>query len=353
MGFNKILVTGAAGFIGHHTALRLAKDGYQVTGIDNLNTYYDVMLKRARLIEAGISLAGQPGRVVSSRFDRLTFQRLDLTDDRALTTLFKEEKFDAVIHMAAQSGMKYSVETTREFIQTNNKAFLNLLEACRHHPVKHLIFASSGSVYGVDTRMPFAGRSKTDHPVSLFAAIKRWNEMISRTYSSLFDIPVTGIRLFSVYGPWGRPDMACTTFTKSIIAGEPVEVTDAEASGHCFTYIDDVVESVRRLIPLVPAAEEDWRGKVNEPENQLARFRLLDMGHDEIISLDTFIGTLETGLGKTAGRKPVPAQPGTGIGIRPDLTQMRDLLGYTPQTVFTAGIKPFIGWYRFYYGNGG
>ncbi|MCA1746986.1 MAG: NAD-dependent epimerase/dehydratase family protein [Bacteroidales bacterium] len=351
MGINNILVTGAAGFIGFHTILRLAKEGYNVTGIDNLNTYYDVMLKRARLIEAGISLAGQADRVVSKRFDKLVFSRVDITDERALNKLFEQEKFDVVIHLAAQSGVKYSVEDTKEFIESNNSSFLNILEACRHHPVKHLIYASSGSVYGVNIRMPFSEMHKSEHPLSLYAAAKRWNEMMARTYASLFDIPTTGLRFFTVYGPWGRPDMSYYTFVKSMLAGKPIEVVYERDMERFFTYIDDIVESIVRLIEEVPEVDEPLPSDQPDLVNRSAHYRILDIGNDDSVKLQDFIHALEHNTGVQAKMEVRPMQPEHIAGKRPDVNELERLINYKPETPLDAGVANFVKWYKTYYGT--
>lgn len=350
MAIEKILVTGAAGFIGFHTILRLAKEGYHVTGIDNLSTYYDVMLKRARLIEAGISLAGQADRVVSKRFDKLVFSRVDITDERALNKLFEQEKFDAVIHLAAQAGVKYSVEDTKEFIESNNSSFLNILEACRHHPVKHLIYASSGSVYGVNTRMPFSELQKSEHPISLYTAAKRWNEMMARTYASLFDIPTTGLRFFTVYGPWGRPDMSYYAFVKSMLSGQPIEVVYERDMERYFTYIDDIVESIVRLVEEVPEVDEPLPSDQPDPVNRSAHYRVLDIGNNDSVKLQDFIHALEHHTGVQARMEVCPMQPEHIAGKRPDVQELERLINYKPETPLDPGIGKFVKWYKEYYG---
>lgn len=350
MAFEKILVTGAAGFIGFHTILRLVKEGYDVTGIDNLNSYYDVILKRARLIEAGISLAGQADRVVSKRFDRLVFSRLDITDERALNKLFEEEKFDVVIHLAAQSGVKYSLDDTKEFIESSNSSFLNILEACRHNPVKHLIYASSGSVYGVNIRMPFSEMHKSEHPLSLYTAAKRWNEMMARTYASLFDIPTTGLRFFTVYGPWGRPDMSYYAFVKSMLAGKPIEVVHERDMERYFTYIDDIVESIVRLIEEVPEVDEPLPSDQPDPVNRSAHYRVLDIGNDDTVKLQGFIQTLEQHTGVLAKMEVRPLQSEHIAGKRPNVNELERLISYKPETSLDKGIANFVKWYKEYYG---
>lgn len=351
MSIQKILVTGAAGFIGYHTMLRLAREGYNVLGIDNLNAYYDVMLKRARLIDAGISLGGQGTRPVNStRFEKLRFQRVDIADERALAKLFDDEQFDAVIHLAAQSGLKYSLDDTKEYIESNTSSFLNILEACRHHHIKHLIYASSGSVYGVNTKMPFSELHNEEHPVSLYATTKRWNEEISRTYSSLFGIPTTGLRLFTVYGPWGRPDMTYYSFVRSIIAGNPIEVVYDKEMKRFFTYVDDVVECIYRLIPMDPELEEPRPQNHRDNVNQRAPYRLLDIGSDEPVSLQDFIHALENHTHTQARMEIRPLQPGMVAGRKPDTETLYSLIDYYPHTGLNEGVGNFVKWYRSYYG---
>jgi UDP-glucuronate 4-epimerase len=350
MPIEKILVTGAAGFIGHHATLRLAKEGYDVIGIDNLNTYYDVMLKRARLLDAGIALGGQATRPVqSTRFDKLRFQRVDIVDERALGKLFDEENFDAVIHLAAQAGLKYSLDDTKEYIESNASCFLNILEACRHHDIRHLIYASSGSVYGVNTKMPFSELHNEEHPVSLYATTKRWNEEISRTYSSLFGIPTTGLRLFTVYGPWGRPDMTYYTFIRDMLAGKPIEVVHDREMNRYFTYVDDVTRCIESLIPLPPSPEGSGPDQNSDPVNRAAPYRIVDVGNEEAIPLQDFIHALEDHTGVQARLEVKPMQPGYVTGQKPDSHQLQALIGYKPETGLRQGIGRFVQWYRSYY----
>ena len=331
----RILITGVAGFIGNHVAHRLIGEGRAVTGLDSVNAYYDTDLKEARL-----------RRLAGGRF---AFHRLDLTDRDALDALFREGRFTCVIHLAAQAGVRYSLTDPHAYAASNLTGFLNVLEGCRHHGVGHLIYASSSSVYGAVTAMPFSVHQNVDHPVSLYAATKKANELMAHSYSHLYRLPTTGLRFFTVYGPWGRPDMALYLFTKAILAGEPIEVFNEGRMRRDFTYIDDVVEAIVRLIDRPAAANPDWDGGEADPGTSLAPYRLYNIGNSEPADLMGMIGLLEAKLGRKAVLNLKPMQPGDVPETFADVADLARDVGFSPATPLETGIGSFVDWYRAYH----
>jgi UDP-glucuronate 4-epimerase len=332
----KILVTGAAGFIGFHTAARLLDDGHIVTGIDNLNPYYDPSLKQARLAQ------------LNDR-DNFRFEHMDLADAPAIDELVSSSSFDRIVHLAAQAGVRYSLESPGTYVQSNLVGFANLLEACRHAGTPHLVFASSSSVYGANRDVPFSEHRPADHPVSLYAASKRANELMAHSYSSLFGLPVTGLRFFTVYGPWGRPDMALFLFTRAILDGEPIKVFNHGHHQRDFTYIDDVVEGVVRVADSIPAGNPDWQGENPDPATGNAPYRLYNIGNSQPVQLNAFIEAIENKLGKKALREELPMQPGDLPDTWADCTDLEQDFGYQPTTPLEEGISRFVDWYLDHY----
>ena len=332
-----LLVTGAAGFIGYHLADRLLKAGYTVTGLDNLNDYYDVRLKEARL--AG--LAGQPA---------FRFVHADLADRPAMETLFRDGKFDKVVHLAAQAGVRYSLTNPHVYAQSNLTGFLHVLEGCRHHGVSHLVYASSSSVYGANTRMPFSVHDNVDHPLSLYAATKKANELMAHTYSHLYRLPATGLRFFTVYGPWGRPDMALFLFTRAILEGRPIDVFNRGDMERDFTYIDDIVEGVFRITFQAPRPDEDWSGDRPDPGTSRAPYRVYNIGNHSPVPLLRMIEVLEDCLGKRAEKRLLPMQPGDVRKTEADVEDLSRATGFRPGTPIETGVRRFVEWYRAYYG---
>jgi len=332
------LITGAAGFIGFHLSKRLLALGKSVVGVDNLSDYYDVNLKKMRLSE----LDGNP---------EFTFYKLDLADRGGVENLFSENKFDYVVNMAAQAGVRYSLTNPHAYIDSNIVGFLNILEGCRHNDVKHLVFASSSSVYGANTKMPFSVHHNVDHPVSLYAATKKSNELMAHTYSSLYSLPCTGIRFFTVYGPLGRPDMALFLFTRAILENKPIDVFNHGKMKRDFTYIDDIVEGVVRLIDKVPEPDPDWCGDDPDSATSYAPYRLYNIGNNNPVDLMKFIGVLEDCLGKKAEKNLLPMQPGDVPETYADVDDLAEDAGFKPSTPIEEGIKKFVDWYREYYGK--
>lgn len=320
-----VFVTGVAGFVGLHMAKRLLGEGYSVVGIDNLNDYYDVALKEARL-------------EMLSRLDGFEFHRIDLTDYEAVSELIEQCKPECVLHLAAQAGVRYSIENPRAYVNSNLDGFLSVLEACRAHPVKHLIYASSSSVYGQNTKVPFEEDDPVLRPVSLYAATKRANEMMAQAYSHLYPIPATGLRFFTVYGPYGRPDMAYFSFTKAILEGRPITVYNHGKLERDFTYIDDIVESIVRLMKQPPETDEGG-----------AAHRILNIGNNKPVELDRFIKAIESACGKTAERINLPMQPGDVHRTYASIDKLSALTGFAPRTSIEDGISRFVEWYRAYY----
>jgi UDP-glucuronate 4-epimerase len=332
----KILVTGAAGFIGARLSERLLARGDEVVGLDNLNDYYDVALKEARLAR----LAGQPG---------FSFYRQDIVDGPALKALFERVRPQRVMHLAAQAGVRYSITHPHAYTESNITGFLNVLEACRWHPVEHLVYASSSSVYGANTSMPFSIHDNVDHPVSLYAATKKANELMAHTYSHLYGLPTTGLRFFTVYGPWGRPDMSLFLFTRSILAGKPIDVFNYGNHQRDFTYVDDIVEGVIRCIDTPATGSPTWRGDHPDPGTSAAPYRLYNIGNNSPVALMDFIATLERALGREAIKNFLPLQAGDVPATYADVTALVADMGYRPTTPLAVGIGNFVRWYKEYY----
>ena len=330
-----ILVTGAAGFIGYHLSARLLADGHTVVGLDNLNDYYEVALKEARLARL-LPSAG------------FTFERTDLQDTPALETLFSRDRFDIVINLAAQAGVRYSLENPRAYIDSNIVGFTNILECCRHHAVGHLVYASSSSVYGMNTTMPFSVHDNVDHPISLYAASKKANELMAHTYSHLYGLPTTGLRFFTVYGPWGRPDMALFLFTRAILNNEPIKVFNNGNMRRDFTYIDDIVEGVARIAMQPASSNPDWNPSQPDPGSSSAPYRLFNIGNHNPVNLDVFISAIEQALGKTAHRQLMPMQPGDVTATFADVQDLAAAIDYRPDTPIVEGVQRFVDWYLAY-----
>ncbi len=332
----KILVTGAAGFIGFHLSIYLLKRGDDVVGLDNLNDYYDVKLKTDRLD-------------ILRNHQNFVFIKADLSDRAAVEKAFAEHRFDRVINLAAQAGVRYSIENPRAYIDANIAGFMNILEACRHNRVEHLVYASSSSVYGSNTRMPFSVHHNVDHPVSLYAATKKANELMAHTYSHLYGLPVTGLRFFTVYGPWGRPDMALFMFTKAIIEGQPIKVFNNGKMQRDFTYIDDIVEGVVRVCDRVATPDENWNGDAPDPASSRSPYRLYNIGNHKPVELLKFIEIIEKKVGKKAVMEMLPMQPGDVPATCADVEDLMRDIGFAPNTSLEIGVSRFIDWYRGYY----
>ena len=332
----KVMVTGAAGFIGSFTAERLAKRGDAVVGIDNLNDYYDVRLKQDRLRR----LEGLPG---------FTFEKIDIADRRAWSAAFDRHRPDRVVHLAAQAGVRHSIENPHAYVDANVTGFLNVLESAREARLEHLVYASTSAVYGGNTRMPFRTSDNVDHPLSVYAATKKSNELFAHAYSHLYRIPTTGLRFFTVYGPWGRPDMALFVFTRKILAGEPIEVFNHGHHRRDFTYIDDIVEGVVRVLDRPPAADPDWRSDQPDPSSSSSPYRLYNIGNSDPVELFRFIEVIEDALGRRAEKKLLPLQPGDVPDTFSDVEPLATDLDYCPSTPIETGIARFIDWYRDYY----
>jgi UDP-glucuronate 4-epimerase len=331
-----ILVTGAAGFIGFHLVQRLLRDGHTVTGFDNLNDYYDVTLKEDRL-------------ALLNRLDGFTFVRGALEDRSCVERLFREGTFDRVVNLAAQAGVRYSLQNPYSYIDSNISGFLNVLEGCRNTDVKHLVYASSSSVYGANVTVPFSEHHPVDHPVSLYAATKRSNELMAHTYSHLFNLPVTGLRFFTVYGPWGRPDMAYFSFTKAILEGRTIDVFNHGRMQRDFTYIDDIIEGVVRVMDRIPAPAPAWDAEHPDVATSSAPYRVFNIGNHQPVELGRFIEVLEDALGKKAVKNFLPMQPGEVLVTCADVTDLADAVGFRPDTSIEAGLSRFVAWYRDYY----
>jgi len=337
MSFEKpVLVTGCAGFIGFHLALRLLSETRRVVGIDSVNDYYDVNLKWNRLAQL-------------QNFAQFEFHQLNLQDRRQIETLFAGYDFDVVVHLAAQAGVRYSLINPYAYLDSNLAGFLTILEGCRQQPARHLVFASSSSVYGANTGMPFSVHQNVDHPVSLYAATKKANELIAHTYAHLYRLPCTGLRFFTVYGPWGRPDMAAYLFTRAILAGEPIQVFNYGEMKRDFTYIDDIVEGIIRVMAVPPEPNPQWTGESPDPGTSCAPYRIYNIGNNQPVNLMDFIGTLENCLGIEAEKQMVDIQPGDVPETYADIEDLARDFGFSPKTPIEVGLTRFVEWYRQYY----
>jgi len=332
----RILVTGAAGFIGSHTARSLLDRGDEVIGVDNLNDYYDVSLKEARL-----------GWLAP--YENFRLERLDVADRNAVEELFRRVRPQRVVHLAAQAGVRYSLVNPHAYTEANVTGFLNILEGCRHNEVEHLVFASTSSVYGANTKQPFSEHDNVDHPVSLYAATKKANELMAHTYAHLYGLAVTGLRFFTVYGPWGRPDMALFKFTRGILAGEPIQVFNRGQMVRDFTYIDDIVEGIVRSLDQPAEANPAWSGDAPDPATSYTRYRIFNIGNNQPVLLLDCISLLEQCLGRTAEKEFLPMQPGDVVSTMADVTQLESAVGFRPGVPLQEGIARFVEWYRSYY----
>lgn len=332
----KVLVTGAAGFIGMHVVQRLVARGDSVVGIDNLNAYYEPALKQARLAQ----LASLP---------TFRFEKLDIVDGAAIEALFAREKFDGVVHLAAQAGVRYSIDNPLAYGESNLSGFLNVLEACRRHPVAHLVYASSSSVYGGNAKMPFSEADSVDHPVSLYAATKKANELMAHTYSHLYAIPTTGLRFFTVYGPWGRPDMAYFSFTRNMLDGKPIDVYNQGRMLRDFTYIDDIVDGLVAVLDRPATPDSEFNPSNPNPATSKAPYRVFNIGNQDPVALGDFISTIELVLGFEAIKRYKPMQPGDVVATHADVSALKAWTGVSPQTALSVGIARFVEWYKRYY----
>lgn len=347
----KILVTGTAGFIGYHLAVKLLQQGVEVVGLDLINDYYDVGLKEARLLELGIdasALALQSPQQ-SSKYPNFRFLKVDLADHDFVVDYMQQEQFTQVVHLAAQPGVRYSIINPRAYLRSNVDAFLSVLEGCRHSKVQHLVYASTSSIYGLNASMPLHEQQATEHPVSLYAATKKANEMMAHSYSQLYNLPTTGLRFFTVYGPWGRPDMAPMLFADAILKGKPIQVFNHGEMIRDFTYVGDIVEAISRLIPLHAEPDVHWQATQPNSATSSAPYRIFNIGSAAPIHLKDFISTLEQELGKEAIKEYLPFQQGDVQATHADTHALYDLIGYRPTTRLNDGIAAFVGWYTAYY----
>ncbi|MBV7476483.1 NAD-dependent epimerase [Pseudomonas sp. PDM31] len=333
----KILVTGAAGFIGAHCVLRLLRDGHQVFGLDNFNDYYDPQLKHDRV------------RWVQEQAGPFQLSTIDLADATAIETLFAQELPEVVIHLGAQAGVRYSLENPRAYVDSNLSGFLNILESCRKHPVRHLIYASSSSVYGANQHTPYSVQDNVDHPLSLYAATKKSNELMAHSYSHLFGIPCTGLRFFTVYGPWGRPDMSPIQFARAIAEGQPLKLFNYGEHQRDFTYIDDIIESIARLIDRAPQANAQWDRELPDPATSMAPWRIYNIGGQHPVELKDYLALMEKHLGQKAQVELLPMQPGDVLNTCADASDLARATGFQPQIELDEGLGRFIAWFRTYY----
>jgi UDP-glucuronate 4-epimerase len=331
----KVLVTGAAGFIGFHLTQKLTSLGFTVTGYDNLNDYYDVNLKRSRL-------------AILKAIPSFIFEEGDLTDRNKVYDLFVKHEFDFVVNLAAQAGVRYSLTNPHAYLESNLHGFLNILEACRHNQIKHLVYASSSSVYGANKKMPFSVHNNVDHPISLYAASKKSNELMAHTYSALYNLPTTGLRFFTVYGPYGRPDMALFIFTKAILEGKPIDIYNYGKMKRDFTYVDDIVEGISRLIPTIPEPNKNWNGLTPDPASSFAPYRIYNIGNNQPVELMAFVEAIEEKLGVKADKNLLPLQEGDVPETYADVQALTDAVGFKPNTSIKDGISNFIDWYLEY-----
>lgn len=332
----KVLITGAAGFIGFHLTQKLTSLGYAVIGYDNLNDYYDVNLKRSRL-------------AILQNISSFHFYEGDLTDRNKVYDLFVSHEFDFVVNLAAQAGVRYSLTNPHAYLESNLHGFLNILEACRHNHIKHLVYASSSSVYGANKKMPFSVHNNVDHPISLYAASKKSNELMAHTYSALYNLPTTGLRFFTVYGPYGRPDMALFIFTKAILEGKPIDIYNYGKMKRDFTYVDDIVEGITRLIPTVPEPDKNWNGLTPDPASSFAPYRIYNIGNNQPVELMAFVEAIEEKLGIKANKNLLPLQEGDVPETYADVQALMDAVDFKPNTSIKQGISNFIDWYKAYY----
>ena len=333
----KLLVTGAAGFIGFYTARALLDRGFEVVGIDNLSPYYDVGLKKARLAQL-------------EQCNQFTFIEADVSDHVRMERLFAEQRPQRVIHLAAQAGVRHSLTHPRDYVRSNLAGFLNILEGCRYAKVEHLIFASSSSVYGANTKTPFSVHDNVDHPVSFYAATKKSNELMAHSYAHLFGLPTTGLRFFTVYGPWGRPDMALFMFTEKILQGEAIDVFNGGDNSRDFTYIDDIIEGLLRVVDRIPAPDLNWSGLTPDPGSSSSPYRIYNIGNNRPVGLMSFIASIESATGKSAIKRMLPPQPGDVPLTCADISDLETEFGFTPSTGIKEGVEKFVHWYRTYYG---
>jgi len=335
--YTNVLVTGAAGFIGYHLSKRLLENGCHVAGLDNLNPYYDVQLKKDRL-----------ERLTS--FENFSFYKMDLADKKALEEIFESTQFDVVVNLAAQAGVRYSLENPHAYVDANIVGFVNLLECCRHNHIQHFVFASSSSVYGANTKMPFSTHHNVDHPVSLYAATKKANELMAHTYSHLFGLACTGLRFFTVYGPWGRPDMALFLFTKAILDEKAIKVFNHGNMQRDFTYIDDIIEGVVRVMGRLPKPDQTWNGGNPDPGTSYTSYKIYNIGNNNPVELLEFIATIEKALGRQAKKEFLDLQPGDVVATYADIDDLIEDVGFKPRTSIDIGIKRFVAWFKEYYG---
>jgi UDP-glucuronate 4-epimerase len=333
---DKILITGAAGFIGYHLAKRLCSDGFQVDGVDNLNTYYEIGLKESRLAHL-------------ESLSNFSFSQIDISNKKSVDHQFENSQYDFVVNLAAQAGVRHSIENPHVYLESNIHGFLNILEACRHHPIKHLVYASSSSVYGANKKMPFSTHNSVDHPLALYAASKKSNELMAHAYSNLYNIPTTGLRFFSAYGTYGRPDMALFIFTKAILAGTPINVYNHGKMKRDFTYIDDLVESVVRLIPKIATPNKNWDALKPDPATSLAPYRIYNVGNSSTVELIRYIEIIEEKLGRKAIKNFLPMQEGDVPDALADVDDLVKEIGFKPSTPIEVGVGKFIDWYLDYY----
>jgi UDP-glucuronate 4-epimerase len=336
MSKKKILVTGAAGFIGFHVSQRLLQAGHEVVGLDNINSYYDPALKEARL-------------AILKNDPRFSFHKIDLTDRPGVQSLFEQHCFPAVVHLAAQAGVRYSIQNPRAYVDANLEGFVNVLEGCRHNDCRHLLFASSSSVYGANTKLPFSVHDNVDHPISLYAASKKANELIAHSYSHLYKLPTTGLRFFTVYGPWGRPDMAMFLFAKAILAGEPIKLFNHGDMRRDFTYVDDVTEAIGRLIDHAPTGNPAWSGDKPDPATSAAPWRVFNIGNNRPENLMEVVDLLEQEFGRMAKKDMLPMQPGDVYATYADVDDLMREVGFQPATSIKDGVARFAAWYRDYH----
>lgn len=343
----KILVTGAAGFIGFHLSSRLVRDGHEVIGLDSINDYYDVNLKYGRLLMCGIEQQNiEYGQLIQSgTYSNYAFIQLQLEDREAIMQLFSKQSFDAVVNLAAQAGVRYSVTNPHAYVDANVVGFMNILEGCRHYKVGHLVYASTSSVYGLNEKSPFSPKEAADHPISLYAATKKANEMMAHVYSHLYGVPTTGLRFFTVYGPWGRPDMALFLFTKAILENRPIDVFNFGNMQRDFTYVDDIVEGIVRVIQKPATSNENWDAQHPDSDSSSAPYRIYNIGNSAPVSLMEYIEAIETKLGKKAEKNLLPLQPGDVTSTYADTSSLENDFGYKPATSVKEGVSRFIDWY--------